>query len=50
MNKQRPAATVAQSAELWPDIQKAKGSIPSTTSNGWVDTQVYNEIPATPEV
>lgn len=39
MNKQRSAADVAQCVELRPDILEAKGLVPSTTSNGWVETQ-----------
>lgn len=38
MNEQRPAADIAQCVELWSAIREAKGSVPNTTSNGWVET------------
>lgn len=39
MNRKRPAADVAQCVECRPDRLEAKGSVPSTTSDGLVETQ-----------
>jgi hypothetical protein len=51
MNKQTPAADVAQCIELLPGIQEAEGSVPSTIIQ-WMgrDTQICNGIPDTSDV